>query len=100
MQDMQGSCTCEAMMDKLHAVMHLLGWEHLKARVGLADQVTLAAARRYWDLKQWARLEGHAGQFGGCRWATATLVYIDLQETRLELKSLLVEAKLCAFLSG
>ena len=76
MQDMQGSCTCEAMMDKLHAVMHLLGWEHLEARVGLADQVTLAAARRYWDLKQghaWRDMQANLEAAGGPQppWCTS-----------------------------
>ncbi len=73
MQDMQGSCAPEAMMDKLHAVMHLLGWERLRASVGLADQVTLAAVRHYWDFKQghaWrdmqANLEAAGGQQPPC----------------------------------
>ena len=73
MQDMQGSCAREAMMDKLHAVMHLLGWERLGERVGLADRVTLAAARRYRDFRQghaWrdmqANLEAAGGQHPPC----------------------------------
>ena len=68
MQAMQGSCAREAIMDKLHAVMHLLGWERLQARVGLADQVTLAAARRYWDFKQghaWRDMQANLEAAGG-----------------------------------